>query len=87
MQSLQDAWKPELLFKVPSDHPEVARLQGKFGKTGGLQTGMIVQLANGSQAQVMDITDEVVVLDANHAMAGRKLTFEIELHDLEKKSS
>ena len=87
MQSLQDEWKPELLFRVPADHQEVTRLQGKYSKTGGLQKGMIIQLANGNQAQVMDVGSEVVILDANHAMAGQKLTFEIELASLEKSTS
>lgn len=27
-----DEWNPELLFKVPWDHPEVERLKGRYKK-------------------------------------------------------
>lgn len=66
---------PELIAEVSLDGipPEVA---------SQLAIGMAVPLSDGVQAVVIDITDAVVVLDANHPLAGEALTFEIELVDL-----
>lgn len=43
----------------------------------------------GQAAQVIvhEVKDETVVLDANHPLAGRDLTFDIELVDVQKNSS
>lgn len=43
-----------------------------------------VGLADGEQAVVMvvDLTDTLVTLDANHPLAGQQLTFEIELVEI-----
>lgn len=45
----------------------------------GLSPGDGVQLAAGDPAVVVEVTDEIVRLDANHPLAGRVLHFEIEL--------
>ena len=45
----------------------------------GLEVGDRVRLANGSAATVLEITESLVQVDANHALAGKTLTFEIEL--------
>ena len=45
----------------------------------GLSPGDEVQLAGGAPAFVVEVTDHVVRLDANHPLAGKALTFEIEL--------
>ena len=79
LKPLQENWSQDLLFTVPHDHPEVERLEGKFQGSGGLQEGMIVELANGAQAQVVKLSNEAVMLDANDATAGRRVTFELEL--------
>ena len=76
---LQEEWSQDLLFKVPKEHPEIQRLEGKFRSAGGLQEGMIVELQNGNQAQVLKVSADEVVLDANDAMAGRRIAFDIEL--------
>lgn len=83
IESLQEDWNQDLLFTVPVDHPEVQRLQGKFKSAGGLQEGMVVELANGAQAHVLKISSENVVLDANSATAGRRVAFELELMSFE----
>src|SRR5690606_22626441 len=44
----------------------------------GLEVGQQVMLGQ-SPATVMEVTDEAVVVDANHPLAGQALTFEIEL--------
>lgn len=46
---------------------------------GGLTKGLVVELSNGAQAVVLEVGDETVKLDANPMMAGRSLTFELEL--------
>ncbi len=45
----------------------------------GLAEGMRVQLANGAQATVAEIDDKTIVLDGNHQLAGKALTFDLEL--------
>ncbi len=45
----------------------------------GVSAGDEVQLAGGAPAVVVEVTDRVMRLDANHPLAGKALTFEIEL--------
>ncbi len=45
----------------------------------GLEVGGAVTLGNGGRGTVVEITDELVKIDANHPLAGEALTFEIEL--------
>ncbi len=45
----------------------------------GVELGSRVQLSTGQPAVVVEVTDEIVRLDANHPLAGQALTFEIEL--------
>ena len=59
---------PELVLEFPAaDAPE------------GLAVGERVTLGNGAPGTVVEITDEVVRIDANHQLAGEALTFEVEL--------
>ena len=44
-----------------------------------LTEGTRVQLANGAQATVVEVADTTLVLDANHPLAGKALTFDLEL--------
>jgi FKBP-type peptidyl-prolyl cis-trans isomerase 2 len=44
-----------------------------------LAEGMQVQLSNGARATIAELTDDTVVLDANHPLAGEALTFDLEL--------
>ena len=58
----------ELIFDIPSEQaPE------------GLVPGDEIQFSSGVTAVVLEVTDELVRVDANHALAGQTLTFEIEL--------
>ena len=45
----------------------------------GLSLGDTVSLQNGMQATVTEVTDEFVNIDANHRLAGKALTFDVEL--------
>ena len=46
---------------------------------GDLKVGDQVMLASGQQAIVLEVTDKTVRIDANHSLAGKALTFEIEI--------
>ena len=52
-----------------------------------LKAGDNVRLSNGSSAVVRESTAESVLLDFNHPLAGKALTFEIELLKLTKVAS
>ena len=80
-------WQEELLFKVPRDHPEIQRMEGRYKNQGGVQEGLIAELSNGGLALVVECTDDVVTLDANSMMAGKTLLFELELLHIERASS
>ena len=45
----------------------------------GISVGDTLFTASGQQVVVAEIRDDVVVIDANHVLAGEFLTFEIEL--------
>jgi FKBP-type peptidyl-prolyl cis-trans isomerase 2 len=46
---------------------------------GDLKAGDQVMLTSGQPAVVLQVTNEIVRIDANHALAGKALTFEIEI--------
>ena len=76
------AWDPELLFRVPGDHPEVERMRGRYKTVGGLAEGLVVELSNGKRAVVVAVSEEEVTLDANDMLAGGsggERVFELEL--------
>lgn len=67
----QDAygeWSEDNVIEVPFN-PE----------QGDAKVGDEVFLTSGQAVTVISITDEIVTLDANHALAGEALTFEIEI--------
>ncbi|GLI68339.1 hypothetical protein VaNZ11_012741 [Volvox africanus] len=72
-------WKRELLFAVPRNHPEVQRLEGRYKNQGGLAPGLVVELANGAMAVILEVGDADVKLDANNMLAGKTFTIELEL--------
>lgn len=50
----------------------------------GLEAGMMVELGNGLPATVTEVTDTEVEIDANHRLAGKALTFDVQLMGLTK---
>jgi FKBP-type peptidyl-prolyl cis-trans isomerase 2 len=84
MQAQGGEWKKELLFAVPRDHEEIQRLEGRYRSQGGVQEGLVVELSNGGMAVVVKCGEDAVVLDANSMLAGKMLTFELELILLER---
>ena len=66
-------WREDMTAKIPTaDAPPE------------LHEGVEVQLSNGLQATVAEVTDDHVVIDANHGLAGKDLNFEVELIKLQK---
>ena len=47
----------------------------------GMIVGQNVQLGSGQVATIVEITDEIVRIDANHELAGEALTFEITIEE------
>lgn len=47
----------------------------------GMMVGQNVQLGTGQTAKIVEITDEIVRIDANHELAGEALTFEITIEE------
>ena len=60
--------REDLIFEVPLDQAPQ-----------GLAPGDTITLANRTRAVILEVTDEIVRIDANHRLAGQALTFEIEL--------
>lgn len=65
--------RDELVFEVP---------RAQFPDDLQPAVGLEVQLTQGGQravARIAEVTEETVTLDANHPLAGRDLTFDLEL--------
>lgn len=68
-------WREELTTSIPtSELPE-----GTLFKAGDS-----VRLSNGATAVVKESTDDAILLDFNPPLAGKALTFEVELVKLTK---
>ncbi len=69
--------QPEMIVEFPKE---------KFPKDMELELGMQLMMNNGADQQfpvvVTQIKEEVVVLDANHPLAGQDLVFDIELVEI-----
>lgn len=67
-------YSDELIFNVPKEDVETS---------GELEIGDMLEMplkdGNSLYASVIEITDDELVIDANHELAGENLTFEIEL--------
>ena len=50
---------------------------------GGLAKELVVELANGQRAVVLDLSEDTVKLDANSMLAGKSVAFELELLKIE----
>jgi len=54
------------------------------------EVGMTLNMSNGQGQQfpvvIADVKDDVVILDANHPLAGKELIFDIEMVEIEGKS-
>lgn len=68
---------PEMLIEMPKD---------RFPKDMELEPGLPLMMSSGNgqdfQVVIAEIKDEVVLLDANHPLAGLELVFDLELVDI-----
>ena len=72
---------PEMLMEFPKD---------RFPEDMKPEVGMQLNMNNGAgqqfQVVVAEVKDDVVILDANHPLAGQDLIFDLELVEIEPKS-
>lgn len=66
--------RPELVSKVPK-----SSIPNEIEPTVGLQLQMTLSSGNPMRVVVTEISEDGVTVDANHALAGQPLTFDIEL--------
>jgi len=68
---------PEMIIEMPKD-----RFPADMEIEVGIPLGMSDQEGHQFQVTVVEIKDAVVILDANHPLAGQDLTFDLELVDI-----
>ncbi len=80
----EEAYGPiqeDMLMEFPLD---------RFPEDMKPELGMALNMSNGNGEQIpviiTEIGDEVVILDANHPLAGKDLTFDLELMEIKSKS-
>jgi hypothetical protein len=58
LQAVGDEWTEDLVFDVPRDHEEVARLEASVEGTdeGPLKPGSVVELINGNPAIIVAVS-------------------------------
>jgi peptidylprolyl isomerase len=68
---------PEMVIEMPKD---------RFPQDMTLEIGMPLMMSSGSgqnfQVVITEIKEEVVILDANHPLAGKDLVFDLELVEI-----
>ncbi len=71
------AHNQDMLIEMPKD---------RFPKEMEIETGMPLMMSDGAgnnhQVVVTEIKDDVVILDANHPLAGKDLVFDLELVEI-----
>lgn len=79
--------KPDEAYGQPREELVAEFKKSDFPDHINPQEGMMLQLKNENQqpmnVQVTDVSDEKVTLDGNHPLAGKDLTFDIELVEVE----
>jgi len=73
---------PEDAYGYPSDERIMEVEKSNFPPDLALEVGMELSGPGGFPVKVMAITDSIVTIDANHPMAGKTLTFELELVEI-----
>ena len=71
---------PDMIIEMPKD---------RFPKEMELEVGLPLVMSDGQgqqfQVMIAEIKDDVVILDANHPLAGQDLTFDLELVEIVNK--
>lgn len=76
----EDAYGPydqDLVFQI-----ERSRFPDEIDPEVGQQLQLRQEDGQAFQATIMDVTDDAVTMDANHPLAGKDLTFDIELVEI-----
>lgn len=68
--------REDLVVKIPQD---------RVPETLNVEKGTKLPLSNGMMGLVVDVNDIEIVLDVNHELAGKALTFDMELLGFEEK--
>ena len=72
---------PEMIIEMPKE---------RFPKDMEIEVGMPLAMSDGQgqqfQVVIAEIKEEVVMLDANHPLAGQDLIFDLELVEIDAKS-
>lgn len=68
---------PEMIIEMPKD-----RFPKDMEIEVGMPLGMSDQEGHQFQVTIVEIKDAVVILDANHPLAGQDLTFDLELVEI-----
>lgn len=68
---------PEMVIEMPKEH---------FPKDMDIELGMELAMSDGQgqqyQVTIVEVKDEIVMLDANHPLAGQDLIFDLELVEI-----
>ena len=70
---------------IPADEAYGEHLEELLMEVPVSEVGMMLQIATDDgdmEVQIVEVNDKVVVLDANHPLAGEDLTFDIEVIDV-----
>lgn len=66
-------------------YDQKARVTVEKGKVpAGVKTGDLLQSADGRTVKVLEVQDKTVLLDLNHPLAGKNLTFDVKVLKVEK---
>jgi FKBP-type peptidyl-prolyl cis-trans isomerase 2 len=70
-------WRPDRIYRFDR-HRVPSEIDLRVGRRLQLELDPRLPLA----AEVLDVADDVITVDANHALAGKQLTFEIRLVEI-----
>ncbi len=73
---------PEQAYGMPSDQRIMKFPKSQFPEDMELMEGMQLAGPGGMPVTVKEIGEDTVTIDANHPMAGKNLTFEVELIEI-----
>lgn len=71
------AWSEEQVIEFPK-----AQIPADMQLEKGMKLGMQNQYGQPFEVVVLEIKDDVILLDANHSLAGKELIFDVELVEI-----
>ena len=68
-------------------YDQKARVSVEKGRVpAGVKTGDLLQSADGRTVKVLEVQEKTVLLDMNHPLAGKNLTFDVKILKVEKQA-